>query len=253
MERIYVRYTVSKHPYKIAVMPELQRALSTRFEHLIVDSGVNRFFKKMRLQEYPRGYLEWYADRAEWLYRTFGDRVWVVLPDYPSDYAENPIPNNLEKTLKNIERFIDIKANWIIVIQAKYLDIEDYRRALRLYSDILPDYPRIAIGTLCTRAPKRYAVFVTRATRRFFPKSWIHVFGPSLRILPDIVPYIDSIDTAAYYTIPRWLRGTKPKLTEDEVAESWIVKAHKITTSKPKNLLNYLNNNPQNKNSHQSS
>jgi len=249
MKRVYVRYTVSRHPYKIAVMLELQRALSTRFEHLIVDSGVNRFFRRMKLQEYPEGYLEWYAERAEWLYRTFGDRVWVVLPDYPSDYSENPIPNNLEKTLRNIERFIDIKANWIIVIQARYLDYNGYLKSLKLYSDLLPDYPRIAIGTLCTRAPKRYALFVARATRRYFPKSWIHVFGPSLRILPDIAPYIDSIDTAAYYSIPRWLRGTKPKFTEDEIAESWIEKAHKTTNKKHGKLPDYL----QNKSSHHSS
>jgi len=242
LERIYVRYTVD-HPYKIATMPELGRALATRFEHLLVDSGVNRFFRRMKLKEYPKGYLEWYAERAAWLYRTFGDRVWVVLPDYPSDYAENPIPDNLEKTLRNVERLIDVKAAWVVVVQARYLDREDYLRALRLYSDMLPDYPRVAIGTLCTRAPRWYASFVARATRRFFPKSWIHVFGPSLRILPDISPYVDSIDSVAYYVIPRWLRGAKSRFTEDEVAKSWIARALEVAGRRRiKNLLDYLGN-----------
>ena len=238
--RVYVRYTV-EHPYKICTMPELRRALSTRFGHLIVDSGVNRFFRRMRLQEYPEGYLEWYAQRAEWLYRVFGDRVWVVLPDYPSDYRENPIPNNMERTLRNIVRFIDVKANWVVVIQARYLDYQDYLRALKVYSDLLPDYPRVAIGTLCTSAPKCYAVQVAKATRGWFPRSWIHVFGPSLRVLPEIAPYIDSIDTAAYYSIPRWLRGTKPKFSEDEVARSWISRALEAAGGRRnRSLLDYV-------------
>jgi len=238
--RIYVRYTVN-HPYKICTMMTVDNALRTQFEHLIVDSGVNRFFKKLGLKDYPKYYLERYRYVAEWLYRKYGDRVWVTIPDYPSDYRENPIENNTEKTIRNIEKFIDAKANWIIVIQAKYLDYEDYRRALKLYSDLFPDYPRIAIGTLCTRAPRDYAVFCARMTREYFPKSWIHVFGPSLTVLRYIAPYVNSIDTAGYYSIPHWLRGKKLKFTEEEIAKSWIQRAEDmIARSKTRSLVEFL-------------
>lgn len=72
---------------------------------------------------------------------------------------------------------------------------------------MLKNYPRIAIGTLCTTAKQDYAVFCCRLTREYFPNSWIHVFGPNIRWLRRIAHYIDSIDSVAYYKPPRSLRG----------------------------------------------
>ena len=239
--RIYLYYDV-EHPYRVIPMFLVMEEVWPRgsWEHLIVDSGVNRFFKRLRLKEYPRWYLEAYGWHAERLYRLYGDRVWVVAPDYPDDYEGNRMPRNTERTLRNVEWFLSsFEANWLVVVQARYLDLAAYREALRTYRRLVGDYPRIGIGTLCTRAPREYARRVAMATRRFFPESWIHVFGPSLRILKAITPYVDSIDTTAYYRVPRNLRGRGP-VSRQQAAMEWLKAARKAVKNKPAPLEKWL-------------
>lgn len=198
-----------------------------KFDHLIIDSGVNRFFKSMGLKDYPQGYIDRYLAMARYLHRRYSDKVWVVIPDYPDDYENNRIENNFEKTLENIVLFIDKEKDveWIPVIQARWGSKEDFRRAVRELRRVIGSYPRVAVGTLCTRARKDYAVFCCRLARSYFPNSWIHVFGPSLRFLSDISLYIDSIDTTAYYKAPWSIRNTGVKGNRHVYAYTWVKKA----------------------------
>jgi len=227
--RIYLYYNIEWYPYKILPMYLYIKGHFPRFfEHIIVDSSVNKFFKYMKLKDYPRWYLEVYPKLAKKLTAKYGDRVWVVIPDYPDDYRENRIEDNTEKTLENVVAFIEKcpDVNWLPVIQARFLDIMAFRRACKMYREVLGDYPRIAIGTLCTRAPEDYAKFCVMATRQFFPRSWIHVFGPNVRWLRFMKYYVNSIDTVAYYKPPWHLRG-KGVTSMDEYAKEWLKLAKK--------------------------
>jgi len=225
--RIYIYYTDMKgYPFKIIPMFKVTDGISFDFQHLIVDSGVNRFFKIERRKEYPETYLEMYPVLAEKLTRKYGNKVWIVIPDYPDDYEHNRIQDNMRRTLRNVELMIDRKANWIVPIQAKWNDIEEFKEACREYRDLIGDYPRIAIGTLCTRSRKDYAIKCCKIARKFFPDSWIHVFGPNIAWLRHIAPYINSIDSVAYHYPPHGAKGRFREKVKENWIRIWLSKAN---------------------------
>ena len=220
--RLYLYYDTD-WPYKIIPMFRIMGGeFPNKFRHLIVDSGVDKFFRHMRLKDYPEGYLEKYPYIAENLTKRFGERVWITLPDYPADYPENPIEDNMEKTIKNIETMIDRRVNWIVVIQARWGDLSEFERACRIYRDLIGEYPRIAIGTLCTKGKLEYAVGCCRLARRYFPTSWIHVFGPNIRWLRHISRYVNSFDSVAYWKPPHGYKGMIKENVRRRFLEIWL-------------------------------
>jgi len=242
MVRIYLYYDVDGWPYKVIPMHlVLKDVFPKDFEHLIVDSGVNKFFKYECRKEYPEWYLKAYPKVARQLTREYGDSVWIVVPDYPDDYRPNRIPNNAELTLKNIIKFLSEypDVNWLPVIQARWGEHGDFRRALLKYREVLGNPKRIAIGTLCTTAKLDYALYCCRMARKFFPNSWIHVFGPRITWLKHIKHYINSFDSTAYCKVPWSLRKrANGSVSRKEAAFEFIRQAQKyIGRVEPSKLL----------------
>jgi hypothetical protein len=130
---------------------------STRFiKSVIVDAGVHSVFHRHELQEYPGGYQHWIA-RVARLWRIVSRLVadsYVVIPDYPADYENNEIADNVERTFRNIDyavkKYPDVR--WIIPIQGKKDDVVSVVKSFEYIRDsgLLERYNYIAIAPTCT-------------------------------------------------------------------------------------------------------
>ena len=190
------------HEY-IVVNPKSFNQLSQRdFSHAICDSGVHFFYENPTAKDYPAGYLESYLEKARYLASSFGDKVWVTIPDYPDDYHPGQFGDNVQKTLENVERFSKITGiNWMPTIQSSYRSVSSFEYCCKEFQR-MGDFERIAIGTVCKIRDVEFIIRCCRTARKFFPKAWIHAFGPPLNVVPSIRYFVNSFDSAAW-TFPR--------------------------------------------------
>ena len=185
-----------KYPFVCVPFHDYKLLFKFRWKFAILDCGVEIFAKGAK--EYPKGFFLRYEWKAQQLTQIFGDRLWITIPDYPDDYRNNPIENNVERTLANIKRFHNIKGvNWLYPIQSSYLDIDSFHFACHEVQKFNPK--RVAIGTVCKTNNLAFIVECCKMARKHFPNAWIHAFGPTLRALPKILPYIDSWDSTAFF------------------------------------------------------
>lgn len=191
-----------EHEY-ICVNPRSIRELGKRqFVHAICDSGVHFFYDNPEAKDYPPGYIDRYVKLAKRLSASFGDKIWITIPDYPDDYHPGQFGDNVEKTLVNIRRFVDIEnVLWMPTIQANFKDIRSFEYSCKQLCRI-KQFERVAIGTVCKVRNLKFIFRCCRIARRFFPESWIHAFGPPLNAIAHIKYYIDSFDSTAW-TFPR--------------------------------------------------
>ena len=187
-----------RYPYVFTHINNYKWLHRRLWKQAILDCGVEIFWRKT---EYPPRFLDYYLHVAVQLAEIYGERLWVTIPDYCDDHKH--VPNNVEKTLRNIEKFIDVEGvSWLPVIQARYLDIFSFYESCEKTREIIGDYPRVAIGTVCKTRRLSFIVECCKIARKFFPHSWIHAFGLTLHALPKVAVYIDSFDSSAY-TFPR--------------------------------------------------
>lgn len=180
-----------------------QELRGRQFLHAILDPAVERFLHNPNLKDYPPSFLFRYRQRAEILTHQTQGRLWVTIPDYPDDYHPRQFGDNVSKTLKNIEHFLSIeKVNWLPVIQARYLDIFSFHESCQRTREIIGDYPRVAIGTVCKTNKLSFIEGCCKVARKFFPNSHIHAFGLTLKAIPKVATLIDSFDSMAW-TFPR--------------------------------------------------
>jgi hypothetical protein len=188
-----------------------------KFEHSILDSGVEIFKTRKHLKDYPPEFLKRYNQRAEIISHRFKGKIWVTIPDYCDDINPGMFGDNVEKTFRNIEEFIkNERVEWLPVLQSRFLNIFTFYEACDRMKRLLGDYPRVAIGTVCKTRKHSFIVECCKITRKFFPKSWIHAFGLTLDVLPKVKKYINSFDSLACYyprtTFKEWSAktGLKP-------------------------------------------
>jgi hypothetical protein len=188
----------------LLVNPKNYKELFERiFKHAILDSGVMIFHENPNLKDYPKNFINFWKHEAKRLTKIFGDRLWITIPDYPDDYHPGQFGDNVSKTIENIKEFIKIDGvNWIPVIQSNYLNIFSFIKSCEKIKEIIGDYPRIAIGTVCKTNSLKFIEYCCRIARGFFPKSHIHAFGLTLRALPKVKNFINSFDSLAY-SFPR--------------------------------------------------
>ena len=197
------------YPYLFVTFRQRGELFKRRFDHAIMDSNVGLFFFHMKLSDYPPKFLERYVYVARIVSEAFDGRIFITIPDYPADYYVNgkPTPSsvdNVERTLRNIERFIGIGGvNWLPVIQSRYMDTFSFIYSCNRLREIVGgDYPQIAIGTICKCGNVKWITYCCKYARKIFPGSWIHAFGLTLKVLPHVKRYIDSWDSTAW-TFPR--------------------------------------------------
>jgi len=202
------------YPYLLVNRKNYRILFKRKFEHVIIDSGVMDFVHK-NVKEYPKGFLKTWKRKASQLTMIWRDRLWCVIPDYPDDYNPGQFGDNVSKTLRNIEDFISFDSvNWLPVIQSRYLNRLSFLESCQRTKEIIGDYPRVAIGTVCKCNQISFVEYCAKVTRKFFPNSWIHAFGLTLRALPKVIGLIDSFDSMAW-TFPRTKGGHSCKNSKE--------------------------------------
>ena len=151
-------------------------------------------FKNKSITEYPKSFLYKWKYQAKHLTEIFGNRLWVTIPDYPDDLAHQFGHENVEKTLRNVEEFIAVdKVNWLVPIQSQYLNTFSFIESCHRTKELIGNYPRIAIGTVCKTNKIKFIKFCCEVVRKTFPNSWIHGFGMTLKALPKVYKYINTL------------------------------------------------------------
>jgi hypothetical protein len=218
---VYTRppYPWIKYPYVITNLFD-----ETSFRHVhgaksvIIDSGVYSVFSRLRLKEYPGGYMRWIHKAATWWHKikAITPDTYVTVPDYPADYPHNIVEDNIEKTIRNIEHAVRRYPNvrWIIPIQGRHNDILSLIKTFEYIADlgILDNYNYVAVANICTSKDPKFihdsvAVIHKRAKhieKKKDTRIKIHVFGPSINTWKLISPHADSIDTIItnYWCLP---------------------------------------------------
>ncbi|MDT7870313.1 MAG: hypothetical protein RQ839_09090 [Thermoproteus sp.] len=202
---------------------------------VILDSGVYSVFHRRKLKEYPGGHQYWIARVAN-IWRSLARYVkesYAVIPDYPADYDNNPIDDNVERTFRNIEyaveRHPDVK--WIIPIQGKKDDVVSVVRSFEYIRDsgLLERYGYVAIAPTCTTNDLKFlrdvAQIIWRRVKQVEGEGRrikIHMFGITMKAWKDVSPYIDSTDTIVGNIWCRPLIG-KMCTTKEEKAMAWRI------------------------------
>jgi len=183
----------------LIVNPRTYRELFKRkFEHAIFDCGVEIFHRDPNRTEYPRSFLHQWKHKARHLAEIFGDHLWVTIPDHPDDYHMQFKGANVEKTLRNVEEFLTVDGvNWLVPLQSQFLNPFSFAESCQRTKELIGDYPRIAIGTVCKTRNLKFIAYCCRMARRIFPDSHIHAFGLTLRALPRVIPLLSSWDSLA--------------------------------------------------------
>jgi len=174
-------------------------------ERIILDSGVNAIFEMRELDDYPAWYLENYFYYAMKLSKRIRKRnrrvksIWVVIPDYPAD-LDKPIKNNVERTIANWIAFkkYDTKGvfQWLPSLQAKRMDFESFRYSIKKFKEVFgSEYPITAIGSVCKWKDISLIRKYVMLARYELKTQWIHAFGPKIKSLPAIKPFINSFDS----------------------------------------------------------
>jgi len=172
---------------------------------VLLDSGVHSVFHRLELKEYPGGYQSW-IDRVYSMWRRVASLVaesYVVVPDYPADYENNPIDDNVERTLRNIEYAVKKypDAKWVIPVQGKKDDVVSVVKSFEYIRDLglVTRYRYIAIAPTCTTHNTRFlrdvAVIISKRVKQVDTSVKIHMFGVTMRAWPHIANYVDSTDT----------------------------------------------------------
>jgi hypothetical protein len=172
---------------------------------VLLDSGVHSVFHRLELKEYPGGYQAW-IDRVYGMWRRIASLVsesYAVIPDYPSDYDNNPIDDNVERTMRNIEYAVRKypNAKWVIPIQGKKDDIVSVVRSFEYLRDLglIERYGYIAVAPTCTTHNIRFlrdvAAVISKRVKKIGARVMIHMFGVTMRAWPYIADFVDSTDT----------------------------------------------------------
>jgi len=184
------------YPYLLVNPNNYKILFKTKFEHAILDCGVEAFKHNPKLPDYPKSFLEHWKWKAKQLTEIFGEKLWVTIPDYPDDYNPGQFGDNVVKTLRNIEAFISVDGvNWIPSIQSRYLNRFSFLESCKTVKELIGDYPRVAIGTVCKTNRINFIEYCCKVARSNFPNSHIHAFGLTLRALPKVAKTIASWDS----------------------------------------------------------
>jgi len=94
----------------------------------------------------------------------------------------------------------------------------------------------IGIGTVCKTNKINFIIKYVKEARKHFPNAWIHAFGPTLKSLKFIFPFINSFDSTSYFMKPsKNLEGQRMCKTMEERIKYfkwWVQKYEKIVGRK---------------------
>jgi hypothetical protein len=212
---------------------------------VIIDSGVHTVFHRLELKEYPGGYQAWIAKVVKWwnTVRARVSGVYAVIPDYPSDYENNPIDDNIERTVRNIEyavaKYPDVR--WIIPIQGKKDDVVSVIKTFDQVVDmgVLERYDYIAIAPTCTTRSIQFlrdvAALIWKRVKQIEKnrrRIKVHMFGTNMKAWRYIAPYVDSTDTIVtnYWCLPLIGKMCTRRKEKEQAWQIFLQKAAEVAS-----------------------
>jgi len=226
--RVFTRppYPWIYYPYLIlsAADPGSYDYVRRDLEEVVVDAGVHKVFRERGLKEYPGGFRYWVDSRVVPLYdyarRVVRGRVYAVVPDYPSDYPNNPIRNNVELTIRNIQYALDNyrEVNWIVPVQGRPGSATSVASTIGKLRELglLREY--VAVAPTCVTRSTTFLVRLSLVARQLLRGHRIHMFGVTMRAWGAISRYVDSVDTVASNWYCRATLGRMCTSLEEHVA-----------------------------------
>ena len=186
------------YPYLLLNRRNYRYIFRSSFRHAIIDSGVSDFIRA-GVTDYPESFLNTWMKEAQWLQSYFGDKLWFVIPDYPDDHNPGQFGDNVQRTIDRIQEYLRLcpEVNWLPVIQSRYHDQFSFIESCEKLKSLGYNYKRLAIGTVCKSRSVDFIEFCCEIARGYFPTSWIHAFGLTLKALPKVSRLIDSFDSLA--------------------------------------------------------
>jgi hypothetical protein len=205
---------------------------------VLLDSGVHSVFHRLEMKEYPGGYQAWIG-RVYSMWRRVASLVgesYVVIPDYPTDYENNPIEDNVERTFRNIEYAVKKypHAKWIIPIQGKKDDVVSVVRSFEYIRDmgLIEQYKYIAIAPTCVTNNASFlrdvAIIIRKRINQIRVPVKVHMFGVTMRAWPYIADFVDSTDTITWNM---WCKQTLGKMCtrREEKEVAWRLFLSKVS------------------------
>jgi hypothetical protein len=156
--------------------------------------------------------------------------VWVVVPDYPSDYPNNPIPDNVERTIRNIEYALDnySDVNWVIPVQGKPNSIQSIVHTIDTLKRLgLLRTGYVAIAPTCVTKSADFLRRLAFTARQLLKDKMIHMFGVTARAWKEIEKFVDSVDTITFNFYCLKLLGKRCS-TPYEHALGWLAFLDKL-------------------------
>ena len=226
------------YPYLLLSVtdPTSLRYVRSGVHSVIIDAGVHKVFYDMKLQEYPGGHKSW-IHKVVSFYYTVKSRVrevYAVIPDYPSDYPHNPVQDNVERTIRNIEYALDnfSNVNWIIPLQGRpnsVKSVADTVERLKQLGLLKSNY--VAVAPTCVARSVDFLRRLAFTARQLLRDKRIHMFGVTMRAWDKIDKYIDSTDTITTNFLCRQLFG-KMCTTMNEKTVGWKTFLDKLLEKK---------------------
>lgn len=168
-------------------------------EHEIVDSGIYDLLKKPHQYSYKK--LQSWKDL-----QTPG---WKTVPDCPDIHGEFEIEVDFDPQEYSWDLLLQLydlfNPSHLPVVQGKYNDVHSYREYCSRFIREFGRPEKIAVGTVCKSDNILITEEIAKLTRKFFPKSWIHLFGLRLHHLRRVWMYINSYDSCSW----TWPRNNK--------------------------------------------
>lgn len=185
-------------PYLLFNPNNIKEMNRRKWNHCILDSGIEMFLDPS-IKDYSPSFLHRWKGLSRIKTDIHGEKIWITIPDYCDDLVPGSLGDNVKRTLDNIENFITVDdVNWLVVLQARYLNTLSFLESIQGVKDLLGQYPRIAIGTVCKCRKLSFIEKCAKLARAHFPNSWIHMFGLPLNALPRVKEHVDSFDSLAY-------------------------------------------------------
>lgn len=172
-------------------------------KEVLIDAGVEVF--RYGITEYPEGWKRRIEKIVDLYYelKSFPiGTVWVVCPDYPSDYEMLPEYPNIEKTVRNVLYCIDNypEVPWVIPVQGKREKPDSILDCIKYYEEfgITKRYDYFAIANLCVSRSNATIVNTIRIARDRLRNKKLHAFGLKMQGLAKVWRMINSADTMAW-------------------------------------------------------
>lgn len=194
-------YTYAPIEYPFILRNIKQKPLDW-FLHEIVDIGIYDLLKEP-YQHSEKKLKKW---------KNLVTPGWKVVPDCPDIDKEFKIKSGIDNVKYSKELLLEYydpkDESQLPVIQGNYDNPFSFRKYCVWFISQFEEPKKIGLGTICKSGDKQAVKETGQIARKYFPNSWIHIFGLKMNHYPVVAENINSWDSMSW-TFPRGVSGRK--------------------------------------------